>query len=63
MTIDKAIEILEDYQADMGLTPATDLRDAFDLGIEALRLIKALRDYEITSRTNCLPGESKWPSQ
>ncbi len=59
MTIDKAVEILDNYQADMCLTPATDLRDAVKLGIEALKRINEIRESPLGYTEFRLPGETK----
>ena len=59
MTIDKAIEILNNHQVDLCLTPATDLRDALKLGIEALREVQGLRENVLVGIWLLLPGETK----
>ena len=59
MTIDKAIEILNNHQVDLSLTPATDLRDAVKLSIEALKRIKTYRHSIGWRPSILLPGESK----
>jgi len=59
MTIDEAIKILDDQ---MGLGERYDddeLDEANQLGIEALKFIKALRGNEVISSNIRLHGETK----
>ena len=59
MNIDKAIEILQIFrdEGDEDLPP--DVEPAINLGIEALKRIKAKRPYSNTNHSYKLPGETK----
>ena len=59
MTLDKAIEILEDLLGEGPQYPPDDRRDAVNLGIEALRLIKNDRVSPFYAFTKLLPGETE----
>ena len=57
MKIDKAIKILEAYQGGVKLSRVKVLEDALQLGIEALKTIKAERTIYGFKRQVRLPGE------
>ena len=59
MTLDKAIEILSQW--DKGTDPLylPDLPDALKLGIEALKRVKHLRNFWGKDLNLKLPGETK----
>ena len=59
MTIDKAIEILEDYYNRLPRGVNDDYVDAIKLGIEALKSIKATREAYNETIWPLLPGETQ----
>ena len=59
MTIDKAIEILEGEVTYRDCLDNTDRYHALKLGIEALKLVKQLKDWKIVFGTQELPGETE----
>ena len=59
MTIDRAIETLRVLAVSPLLYVTEDYRDATNLGIEALKLIKAHRLDSHYWRDDNLPGETK----
>ena len=59
MTIDKAIEILETHQCDMPRDKVPDLIDAIRLGIEALNIVKQLKNWKIVFGDQKLPSETE----
>ncbi|MBA7699437.1 hypothetical protein ES703_108133 [subsurface metagenome] len=58
MTREKAIEILKDNLLRPGSVDKLDLRDADQLGIEALERLGQLRLSKITWFRSLLPGET-----
>lgn len=59
MTIDKAIELLELYEHAVKFFPRGDFLKAIQLGIEALKLIRAWRKALPLDNPQLLPGETK----
>ena len=59
MTIDKAIELLTHHALQDFRNTESDLADAVKLGIEALKLVKALRIGPANWTTLDLPGEAE----
>ena len=59
MTIDKAIETLENELDCWRLHPRVALPLAIKLGIESLKRLKKARDDNYLIRYNLLPGETK----
>jgi len=59
MNITKAIEILDNHQADLSITPAVDLRDAIKLGREALKFFHNNRREHTAVSLPILPGETE----
>jgi len=59
MTIDKAIEILDNHQVDMPRNEVPDLIDAIKLGIAALRYYRKIPFGPNHPRYILLPGETK----
>ena len=59
MTIDKAIEIMTGELSGLGYGVTTDLQDAMELGVQALKLVKALRIGPANWTTLDLPGETE----
>lgn len=59
MKIPEAIEILS-RSADAGVTTFNDdFRNAERLGIEALKRVQELRDFNLATAGRILPGETK----
>lgn len=58
MTIDEAIEILEARQRNTPSMGYEDLRDANQLGIEALIVIRRLQSMDAEYKDCKLPGET-----
>ena len=58
MKIDKAIEILREWQEDHLTRMTPDFDDALKLGVEALKSIQLLRNRLDASYVNLLPGET-----
>lgn len=59
MTLQEAIEILENFQGEDFVENWTDYLSAFQLSIEALKKIKAARAYSLDWVNDLLPGETK----
>lgn len=59
MQIDKAIEILEKWQAGGFATRIDDLNPALSLGIEALKSHKIMRQIYASSYAPLLPSETE----
>jgi len=59
MNIEKAIEILDDYERYGAECTHPDLPDAIKLGTEALKIIKEWRHYPFPDGVAQLPGETK----
>lgn len=59
MTIEKAIELLQQDLNDPGSVGIMDLNDAKKLGIEALKRLQELRKMKYVTYFNPLPGETK----
>ena len=58
MTLEKAIEILDNAAAEMGRPQDPDLWDAMCLGIEALKIIQSKRITMSYHPDDLLPGET-----
>ena len=59
MTIEKAIEILQDLLREGPQFPPDDRREAVQLGIEALKTVKDMRNHPFPDGVIELPGETK----
>lgn len=59
MTIDKAIEILQDLPVGGQQISLEDRLDATKLGIVALKREQSYREYELKGKWYPLPGETK----
>jgi len=59
MLLKKAIEILENHQADMPRNEVPDLIDAIKLGIEGLKRLRTIRTPYREVGYSPLPGETK----
>lgn len=59
MTLNKAIEILQDLMTDLPQFSPDDRREAVMLGIEALKQIKESRFDPSTWEPRLLPGETE----
>lgn len=59
MTIDKAIEILENAEACSDVVPVEDYLTARRLGIEALKEVQAQRNIFPKGSYKLFPGETK----
>lgn len=58
MTIDKAIEAMEDERANIPVIPHSKLRNAHLLGIEALKQEQRVRRLHGNPKDWLLPGET-----
>ncbi len=59
MTLEKAIEILENQYKRHKVGGDTNYRDAVKLGIEALKEVKRSREEDYIGDTGLLPGEER----
>ena len=59
MKIEEAIRILQGFAGTSGFTPNWDVTRSIKLGIEALKVFKAVRPYSNSNHSYYLPGESK----
>ena len=59
MKIEKAVEILDNYQCDLPRDEVCDLLAALQLGIEALKLIQHLRSRRCKCYSHNLPSETR----
>ncbi len=59
MNLEKAIEILQFHSEWVDLKKDVDLRNAVRLGIEGLKVIKAIRPYSNSNKSYFLPGETE----
>jgi len=59
MTIEKAIEILDDSTDLANISPYPDFAEALSLGVEALKARKARQEHLTPLLRQLLPGETK----
>jgi hypothetical protein len=59
ISIDEAIRLLSKWQSGLRTTPMDDVDSAVKLGIEALKLVKDMRDFQYWGVPTLLPGETK----